>query len=64
MDPELKNVKEKKSNYLSNDSDVSEPHGIRRDSIVFDGIVRFHSESELYIILPCGIIFWTILLLL
>ena len=55
--------KEKTSNSISNDSDVSEPARVRRSSIDSDRFNRILLECEFGYVLPCGIILWTLFLL-
>ncbi len=55
--------KEKTSNSISNDSDVSEPSRVRRSSIDSDRFNRILLECEFGYVLPCGIILWTLFLL-
>lgn len=58
-----KRKKTKTSNSISDDSNVSEPFRVRRNSDNVDEIDRFLLECEFGYVLPCGIILWTIFLL-
>jgi len=48
---------------FSNDSNVRKPIRIRRYSVDADQLNRFLVESQLCIVLPCGIILWIVFLL-
>jgi len=54
--------KEKTSNSISNDSDVSEPARFRRGSNDANRFDRILMECEFGYVLPCGIILWTLFL--
>jgi len=58
-----KNDKNKTSNIVSNVGDVLQPLRVRRYSDNTDEIDRFLLRSQFSIILPCGILLWTLLLL-
>ena len=58
-----KNDKNKTSNIVSNVGDVLQPLRVRRNSDNADEIDRFLLRSQFSIILPCGILLWTLLLL-
>lgn len=55
--------KEKTSNSVSNDSDVSEPSRLRCSSDDANRFNRFLMECEFGYVLPCGIILWTLFLI-
>ena len=56
--------KEKTSNSIFNDSDVSEPARFRRGTIDADRFDRILLDCEFGYVLPCGIFLWTLFLLL
>jgi len=58
-----KNDKNKTINIVSNVGDVLQPLRVRRYSDNTDEIDRFLLRSQFSIILPCGILLWTLLLL-
>ena len=57
------NDKTKISNSMSNDGDVFQPLWIRRYSDNVDEINWFLLRSQFSFVLPCGILFWLVLLL-
>jgi hypothetical protein len=59
-----KNDKNKVSNIVPNAGDVFQPLRIRRYSDNVDENNWFLLRSQLSFVLPCGILFWAILLLL
>ena len=59
-----KNDKNKTSNIVSNVGDVLQPLRVRRYSDNADEINWFLLRSQLSFVLPCGILLWTLLLLL
>ena len=59
-----KNDKNKTSNIVPNVGDVFQPLWIRRYSDNADEINWFLLRIQFSIILPCGILLWTLLLLL
>ena len=58
-----KNDKKKTSNIVSNVGDVLQPLRIRRYSDNANEVDRLLLGSQFSIILPCGILLWTLLLL-
>jgi hypothetical protein len=58
-----KNDKNKTSNIVSNVGDVLQPLRIRRYSDNANEVDRLLLGSQFSIILPCGILLWTLLLL-
>ena len=58
-----KNDKNKTSNIVSNVGDVLQPLRVRRYSDNTDEVNWFLLRSQFSIILPCGILLWTLLLL-
>ncbi len=61
--PSLKNEKTKNSNIIPNDGNVLQPLRVRRDTINADENNRFLLESQFSFVLPCGFLFWIILLI-
>ena len=59
-----KNDKNKTSNIVSNVGDVLQPLRVRRYSDNTDEVNWFLLRSQLSFVLPCGILLWTLLLLL
>lgn len=63
-DPYIKYDETKTSDTITDDCDVPEPLWFRCNPTELDGINRFLIKSQLYYVLPGGIIFWIIFLFL
>ena len=72
MDSDSSDTKNKKqpkrknrlADSLSDDSDVPEPHGLRRSAADFDRVNRFFIACEFGYVFPCSVILWTLFLFL
>jgi hypothetical protein len=62
--PSIRNDKTKTSNSISNVSSVLQSFRIRRDTDIVNEFNRFLLWSQFGVVLPCGILFWIILLLI
>jgi hypothetical protein len=58
-----KNLPRQSITTIFNASPILQSFWIRRDSIFFDIINRKFMESQLRVVLYCGILFWSLLLL-
>jgi hypothetical protein len=62
--PSIENDKTKTSNSISNVSSVLQSSRVRRDTDIVNEFNRFLLWGQFSIVLPCGILFWIILLLI